>query len=49
MYPFYDKIVKAGIPTVCIHKGLLPADYEQSLPELWQYARVDDVGKAAKD
>jgi uncharacterized protein len=49
MYPFYEKIVKAGIPTVCIHKGLLPADYEKSLPELWKYARVDDVGKAAKD
>ena len=24
MYPFYEKISKAGINTVCIHKGLLP-------------------------
>src|SRR5882724_183804 len=32
MYPFYEKIVKAGITTVCIHKGLLPADYEKSWP-----------------
>src|SRR6185295_9904956 len=28
MYPFYEKISKSGINTVCIHKGLLPLDYE---------------------
>ncbi|OLB99327.1 MAG: amidohydrolase [Candidatus Rokubacteria bacterium 13_1_40CM_68_15] len=49
MYPFYEKIVKAGITTVCIHKGLLPADYEKSWPGVWEYATVRDVGKAAKD
>jgi predicted TIM-barrel fold metal-dependent hydrolase len=49
MYPFYEKISKAGIRTVCIHKGLLPADYEKSWPEVWEYATVKDVGKAAKD
>jgi hypothetical protein len=49
MYPFYEKIAKAGINTVCIHKGLLPADYEKSWPNVWQYATVSDVGKAAKD
>jgi uncharacterized protein len=49
MYPFYEKIVKAGSPIVCIHKGLLPADYEKSIPEAWKYATVDDVPKAAKD
>ena len=49
MYPFYDKIVKAGISTVCIHKGLLPADYEKSWPNVWEYATVSDLGKAAKD
>src|SRR5881628_1726322 len=49
MYPFYEKIVKAGINTVCIHKGLLPLDYEKSWPNVWQYATVDDLGKAAKD
>jgi predicted TIM-barrel fold metal-dependent hydrolase len=49
MYPFYEKIGKAGIRTVCIHKGLLPADYEQSWPGVWEYATVKDVGKAAKD
>ena len=30
MYPFYEKIDRAGIWTMCIHKGLMPADYEQS-------------------
>ena len=41
-------MVKSGVRTLCIHKGLLPADYESSF-EHWRYARVDDVGKAAKD
>jgi predicted TIM-barrel fold metal-dependent hydrolase len=49
MYPFYEKIVKAGSPTVCVHKGLLPADYEKSWPDVWKYNTVWDVGKAAKD
>jgi len=49
MYPFYEKAVKAGITTICIHKGLLPKDYETSIPNSWQYATVDDVPKAAKD
>ena len=47
--PFYEKAVKSGINTICIHKGLLPADYEKSWPDVWQYATVDDLGKAAKD
>ncbi|MBX5453929.1 MAG: amidohydrolase [Acidobacteriia bacterium] len=50
MYPFYEKIVKAGITTVCIHKGLLPKDYESSIPGgAWKYATVEDLPKAAKD
>ena len=28
MYPLYEKAVKSGISTICIHKGLLPLDYE---------------------
>jgi predicted TIM-barrel fold metal-dependent hydrolase len=48
-YPFYERIVKAGTPIVCIHKGLLPADYEKSWPGVWEYNSVWDVGKAAKD
>ncbi len=38
MYPFYDKAVKAGITTICIHKGLLPPDYEKSYAGVWEYA-----------
>jgi uncharacterized protein len=49
LYPFYEKAVKAGINTVCIHKGLLPADYEKSWAGVWEYNSVWDVGKAAKD
>ena len=49
VYPFYEKIVKAGITTVCIHKGLLPADYEKSWPGVWEYNTVWDLGQAAKD
>jgi predicted TIM-barrel fold metal-dependent hydrolase len=49
MYPFYEKVVASGINRVCIHKGLLPRDYLTSLPEIWKHAKVDDVGKAAKD
>jgi predicted TIM-barrel fold metal-dependent hydrolase len=50
MYPFYEKAVRAGITTICIHKGLMPKDYETSIPGgAWHYATVDDVPKAAKD
>ncbi len=49
VYPFYEKAVKAGINTVCIHKGLLPADYAKSWAGVWEYNSVWDVGKAAKD
>jgi predicted TIM-barrel fold metal-dependent hydrolase len=49
VYPFYERIVEAGITTVCIHKGLLPQNYEEAFPGTWAYATVDDVPKAAKD
>jgi predicted TIM-barrel fold metal-dependent hydrolase len=49
MYPFYDKAVKAGITTLCIHKGLLPPDYEKAFAGVWEYATAWDIGKAAKD
>jgi hypothetical protein len=50
MYPFYEKAVKAGINTVCVHKGLMPKDYETSIPGGgWKYAAVEDLPKAAKD
>ena len=49
MYPFYEKAVRAGITTLCIHKGLLPPDYENSYKGVWEYATCWDIGKAAKD
>ena len=49
MYPFYDRIMKTGIRNVCIHKGLLPLDYEKSWKDIWQYNTVWDVEKAARD
>jgi len=48
-YPAYERMLKAGITTVCIHKGLLPENYAEAFPEQWEYARVDDVGPAARD
>ncbi len=50
VYPFYEKARKSGLnKIICIHKGLLPQDYEQSWPGVWQHATVDDLPKAAKD
>jgi predicted TIM-barrel fold metal-dependent hydrolase len=49
VYPFYEKIVKAGYDIVCVHKGLYPPSVEKQYPQLTPYAAVDDVGKAAKD
>jgi uncharacterized protein len=49
LYPFYEKIVKAGRNIVCVHKGLYPPSVESRFPDLVPYARVDDVGRAAKD
>ncbi len=49
MYPFYEKIQKAGQNIVCVHKGLYPPSTEQRFPHLTPYAKVDDVGRAARD
>jgi len=49
VYPAYERFRKAGIRTVCVHKGLLPRSYEHALPDTWRHANVDDVGKAARD
>jgi len=49
VYPFYERILKAGCNIVCVHKGLFPPRVEERFPRLLPYARVDDVGKAAKD
>ena len=49
MYGFYEKIAKAGIRNICIHKGLMPADYEQSWAGVWKYQTAWDLPKVAKD
>ncbi|MEM7250034.1 MAG: amidohydrolase family protein [Pseudomonadota bacterium] len=49
MYPFYEKAVKAGVNTLCIHKGLMPADYKTSWKDVWQFNTHVDIAKAAKD
>jgi predicted TIM-barrel fold metal-dependent hydrolase len=49
MYPFYEKAINAGINTICIHKGLMPRDYEKAFAGTWEHATVNDVGQAAKD
>ena len=33
VYPFYEKIVKAGLDNVCVHKGLFPPSVEQQFPQ----------------
>lgn len=48
-YPFYERILKAGMNIVCVHKGLYPQQVTDRFPHLLPYAGVDDVGKAAKD
>ena len=49
LYPFYEKMVKAGLVNICIHKGLYPPATTKQFPQLVDYADVRDVGKAAKD
>ncbi|MEW5744769.1 MAG: amidohydrolase family protein [Nitrospirota bacterium] len=49
VYPAYERMAKAGITNVCIHKGLLPPGYKKTMGKTWRYGSVADVGKAAKD
>ena len=48
-YRGYEKMVKAGIKNVCVHKGLFPPGIEKQFPNLRGFADVADVGQAAKD
>lgn len=50
MYPFYEKIAKAGITTFCVSKGWGGGTSLKSrFPDLWQFATVDDLPRAARD
>src|SRR5580700_4357066 len=48
-YKGYERMVKAGIKNVCVHKGLFPPSVEKQFPNLRGFADVADVGQAAKD
>jgi uncharacterized protein len=48
-YLGYERMQKAGIKNVCVHKGLFPPSLDAKFPNLRPYADVSDVGKAAKD
>jgi predicted TIM-barrel fold metal-dependent hydrolase len=49
LYPFYERLWKAEIRNVCVHKGLFPPSVELQYPHLRAYCDVRDVGRAAKD
>ena len=48
-YLGYEKMQKAGIKNICVHKGLFPPSLDSQYPRLRPYADVSDVAKAAKD
>ena len=49
MYPFYEKVAKAGIVNLCIHKGLMPRDYRETWAGVWEFQTPRDLVKAAAD
>ena len=48
-YRGYEKFLRSGIRNVAIHKGLYTRSDEQRYPRLKEFAKVDDVGRAARD
>ncbi len=48
-YRGYEKIAKAGVRNICIHKGLWPRSLDSQFPKLAPFADVRDIAKAAKD
>jgi hypothetical protein len=49
LYPFYERMAKAGLVNICVHKGLYPYSVTKNFPHLLDHADVRDVGKAARD
>ena len=45
-FPCWEIADKRGVRNVCIHKGLIPPDYETFAN--WRYAGADDIAGAAK-
>jgi len=48
-YKGYEKMLKAGIRNVCVHKGLFSHATARQFPKLERYADVSDVARAARD
>ncbi len=48
-YRGYERMLKAGVRNVCVHKGLFAPGVERQFPNLRGYADAADVGQAAKD
>lgn len=48
-YKGYERMVKAGVKNVCVHKGLFGKATAERFPNLLPFADVRDVAKAAKD
>jgi predicted TIM-barrel fold metal-dependent hydrolase len=48
-YLGYERMRKAGIRNICVHKGLFPPSVAAKFPHLAPYADVSDVARAAKD
>lgn len=49
MYPGYERMLAAGVTTVCVHKGLWGRGTAERFPHLSPFADVRDVAKAARD
>jgi predicted TIM-barrel fold metal-dependent hydrolase len=48
-YRGYEKLARAGVRNVCVHKGLWPPQLAQRVPQLTAYSDVSDVARAARD
>lgn len=48
-YQGYERFLKSGIRNVAVHKGLFTLSDARHFPHLEQYAKVEDVGRAARD
>jgi predicted TIM-barrel fold metal-dependent hydrolase len=48
-YLGYERMVRAGVKNVCVHKGLWAPQLDARFPRLAPYADVRDVAKAARD
>jgi predicted TIM-barrel fold metal-dependent hydrolase len=48
-YKGYERMLKAGVKNVCVHKGLFAPGVEKEFPHLRGFVDAADVGQAAKD